>query len=164
MAHPSMASSRGLVDEKPRLLVVAALVWFDQDHLLVQRRPTTACFGAGQLEFPGGKVELGEAPVAALARELVEEWGPDTARLQIRRIVELIHHVYPMPGPEVVLAVYDVDGQAWGHHWSDSIRLEHGAQAVAFAVDALPVDEFLPADRGLVAALRGQGRGARRAT
>jgi 8-oxo-dGTP diphosphatase len=142
------------MDESPRLLVVAALVWLDDTHLLVQRRPARARFGAGLLELPGGKVERGEAPASALARELVEEWGPRAEQLQVGAIVELLHHVYPPPGPEVVLAVYDVDGRAWAHAWAEHIALEDGAVACAFAAHDLPVDEFLPADRDFVASVR----------
>jgi mutator protein MutT len=140
------------------LLVVAALVWLDDETLLVQRRAPAARFGAGLLELPGGKVERGEAPAAALARELVEEWGPDAVRLRVGAIVELLHHVYPAPGPEVVLAVYDVDGAAWGPSWAACVRPEVGAQVHAYRREALPVDEFLPADRAFVARVRDGAR------
>lgn len=142
------------MDESQRLLVVAALVWLDDTHLLVQRRPGSARFGAGMLELPGGKVERGEAPAVALARELVEEWGTRASELRVGGIVELLHHVYPAPGPEVVLAVYDVDGRAWGDAWSQRIVLEHGAEACAFATHDLPIDQFLPADRDFIASIR----------
>lgn len=54
-------------------MVAAALV--DRDgRLLVQRRPEGLAM-AGLWEFPGGKVESGEVPEAALIRELEEELG-----------------------------------------------------------------------------------------
>lgn len=43
-------------------------------RLLVAQRPPGKAL-AGQWEFPGGKVEPGEAPVACLVRELREELG-----------------------------------------------------------------------------------------
>lgn len=57
----------------PLLVVAAALVDADGRVLLQQRPPGTSM--AGLWEFPGGKVEAGEAPEAALVRELEEELG-----------------------------------------------------------------------------------------
>jgi 8-oxo-dGTP diphosphatase len=54
-------------------VVAAALVRDDGRILLQQRAPGRAM--AGLWEFPGGKVEEGERPEAALARELNEELG-----------------------------------------------------------------------------------------
>ena len=57
----------------PLLVVAAALVDPDGRVLLQQRPPGKAM--AGLWEFPGGKVEMGERPEAALIRELEEELG-----------------------------------------------------------------------------------------
>jgi 8-oxo-dGTP diphosphatase len=54
-------------------VVAAALVDGERRILLQQRAPGRAM--AGLWEFPGGKVEEGERPEAALARELEEELG-----------------------------------------------------------------------------------------
>lgn len=63
--------------EKPLLLVVAcALVDADRRVLIAQRPEGKAM--AGLWEFPGGKVEPGETPEAALIRELEEELGVST--------------------------------------------------------------------------------------
>ena len=53
------------------LLVVAGALRRD-DRWLMQQRPAHKAHG-GLYEFPGGKVEPGEHPAAALARELDEE-------------------------------------------------------------------------------------------
>lgn len=60
------------------LLLVAAVALIDADGrvLLAQRPPGKSL--AGLWEFPGGKVEQGESPEAALIRELHEELGIDT--------------------------------------------------------------------------------------
>jgi 8-oxo-dGTP diphosphatase len=58
-------------------LSVAAVALIDGDgRLLVQQRPPGKPF-SGLWEFPGGKVEEGETPEAALIRELKEELGID---------------------------------------------------------------------------------------
>lgn len=54
-------------------VVAAALVRGDGKILLAQRPAGKAL--AGTWEFPGGKLEPGESPEAALARELDEELG-----------------------------------------------------------------------------------------
>jgi 8-oxo-dGTP diphosphatase len=57
------------------LLLVVAVAMIDQNGcVLVQQRPAGKSM-AGLWEFPGGKVESGETPEAALARELDEELG-----------------------------------------------------------------------------------------
>jgi len=59
------------------VLVVAAAIVDDLDEpqqLLAARRAVPVSL-AGRWEFPGGKVDAGEAPVDALHRELREELG-----------------------------------------------------------------------------------------
>lgn len=132
---------------QPRLVVAAGLVWLDSGEVLLQRRSAHARHGAGALEFPGGKVERGEAPADALARELIEEWGPQARSLQIGPIAEVLHHRYDPPGPEVLLLVFHVDAAGWGGAWAEQVVLEAGASVHAFAQDALPIEAFLEADR-----------------
>ncbi len=59
---------------KPVLIVVAAALTDDRGRVLVQQRPGGASL-PGLWEFPGGKIEPGEVPEAALTRELREELG-----------------------------------------------------------------------------------------
>ena len=60
------------------MLVVAACALIDRSgQVLLSRRPEGKAHG-GLWEFPGGKVEAGEEPPAALIRELREELGIDT--------------------------------------------------------------------------------------
>ncbi len=56
------------------LLVVAAALIDADGRVLLQQRPPGKPM-AGLWEFPGGKVEPGETPEAALVRELEEELG-----------------------------------------------------------------------------------------
>jgi 8-oxo-dGTP diphosphatase len=61
-----------------KLVLVAAVVLVDPDgRILLAQRPEGKSM-AGLWEFPGGKVEPGETPEAALIRELQEELGIDT--------------------------------------------------------------------------------------
>lgn len=60
------------------LVAAAALVDSDRRVLLAQRPAGKPM--AGLWEFPGGKVEAGELPEAALIRELREELGIEVAR------------------------------------------------------------------------------------
>ncbi|TFL19432.1 (deoxy)nucleoside triphosphate pyrophosphohydrolase [Jannaschia formosa] len=60
------------------LVLVSAVALIDADgRVLLAQRPEGKSM-AGLWEFPGGKVEAGESPEAALIRELNEELGIDT--------------------------------------------------------------------------------------
>ncbi|MEJ0062346.1 MAG: (deoxy)nucleoside triphosphate pyrophosphohydrolase [Alphaproteobacteria bacterium] len=68
-----------LVTAARPVLLVAAAVLIDADgKLLLTCRPPGKKF-AGLWEFPGGKVDAGEAPEQALVRELREELGIATS-------------------------------------------------------------------------------------
>ena len=72
-------------------LLVAAAVIVRNDRVLLTQRPSGTHL-ADSWEFPGGKVEDGESPPEALARELREELGVDSA---IGDIVEVTFWRYP---------------------------------------------------------------------
>ena len=91
-----------------RMLVVAGLVARADGRVLITQR-TAAQSLPLKWEFPGGKVEAGEAPVAALARELREEIGVGVA---VGRIWDVLFHAYP--DFDLVMLVYAcriVDGE-----------------------------------------------------
>src|ERR1700759_4200040 len=66
-----------MADIKLTLVVACALIDADKRVLIAQRPPGKAL--AGLWEFPGGKLEPGERPEAALIRELPEEIGINVA-------------------------------------------------------------------------------------
>jgi 8-oxo-dGTP diphosphatase len=71
------------------VLVVAALIEREGRVLMSRRRADQSmplCW-----EFPGGKVEPGEAPEAALAREIEEELG---CTVSVGAIHEVVFHAY----------------------------------------------------------------------
>ena len=61
-----------------KIVLVSAVALIDRDgRVLLAQRPVGKSM-AGLWEFPGGKVEDGETPEAALVRELHEELGIET--------------------------------------------------------------------------------------
>jgi 8-oxo-dGTP diphosphatase len=61
--------------ENVNVVLVAACALIDADgRVLIAQRPAGRAM-AGLWEFPGGKVEAGEAPETSLIRELKEELG-----------------------------------------------------------------------------------------
>ena len=62
------------MQKNPTLFVVAAALVDAERRVLLQKRSAHRHMG-GLWEFPGGKVEPGETPEAALLRELEEELG-----------------------------------------------------------------------------------------
>ena len=82
------------------LTVSAAVVLRDGKIMLCQRRPEV--HNGLKWEFPGGKIEPGESPEAALVRELREELD---LQVQVGRVIDAVHHRYP--DREVLVLFYD---------------------------------------------------------
>jgi len=76
------------------LVLVVAVALIDPDgRVLLAQRPAGKAM-AGMWEFPGGKVEPGETPEAALIRELHEELGIDTWKSCLAPLT-FASHAYP---------------------------------------------------------------------
>ena len=71
--------------------VVAAAI-MDDDGLLFAARRGPGMRQAGLWELPGGKIEAGESPEHALAREIREELG---ASIVVHERLADSHHTYP---------------------------------------------------------------------
>jgi 8-oxo-dGTP diphosphatase len=76
---------------RARKLVVAALMRRPDGHVLMSRRRADQSMPS-MWEFPGGKVEPGEDPRQALAREVREELGCGVA---VGRVRDVVFHAYP---------------------------------------------------------------------
>lgn len=76
-----------------RVDVVAAALVDGAGRVLVAQRPAGKSL-AGLWEFPGGKIEPGEAPAAALVRELAEELGIAVAEADLHPLT-FVAHAYP---------------------------------------------------------------------
>jgi 8-oxo-dGTP diphosphatase len=129
---------------RDRKLVVAGLVVRDGLVLITQRRADQAL--PLQWEFPGGKVEPSEAPVAALVRELREEIG---VTVEVGRIWDVLFHAYD--AFDLVMLVYAcrlVEGEPRAVEVADLAWAPPGE---------LPRWDILPADRPLVERLVSEG-------
>jgi 8-oxo-dGTP diphosphatase len=87
-------------EPRARKLVVAGLIVGDDRRVLITQRRADQALPL-QWELPGGKVEPGEAPTAALVRELTEELGITVA---VGRIWDVLFHAYP--AFDLVMLVY----------------------------------------------------------
>lgn len=127
--------------DRERKLVVAALVRRDGKVLLSQRREDQSF--PLQWELPGGKIEPGEAPPAALAREISEELD---CRVEVGAIYDVLFHAYETFDLYMLVYACELAGEAKAHdvaavEWVDIER------------DLSGVD-ILPADKPLVERLR----------
>ena len=85
------------------ILPVVAVALVDGDgRVLLQQRPEGKAM-AGLWEFPGGKVESGELPEAALVRELREELGID---VEAACLAPATFASEPLAGRHLLLLLY----------------------------------------------------------
>ncbi len=127
--------------EHPRLVVGAIIV---RDGLVLAARRSRPAELAGKYEFPGGKVEAGEQPEAALVREIREELGVEVG---VDAELESLSGHWPI-GPTMNLRVWFCelveDEPAPG---------ESHDQIVWCSLAALPELDWLPADQPVADAL-----------
>jgi 8-oxo-dGTP diphosphatase len=121
--------------------VAAAVIERADGSFLLAKRPAGKVY-AGYWEFPGGKVEAGERPDIALARELDEELG-----IQVQRAYPWLTRMYRYPHATVRLNFFRV------RRWSGEPRpLED--QAIAWQRPGAPAAmPMLPANAPVLAAL-----------
>ena len=75
-----------------KIEVVAAIIYFEDRILCVQRAKSNLEYISEKFEFPGGKIESGETKEDALKRELLEELNIST---DIQSLFLSLVHQYP---------------------------------------------------------------------
>ncbi|MDQ3493974.1 MAG: 8-oxo-dGTP diphosphatase MutT, partial [Pseudomonadota bacterium] len=126
----------------PPVHVVAAAITDPRGRILLARR-TAGRELAGLWEFPGGKVEPGETPKAALRRELHEELG---IVVEVGPALIAVPHAYPHR--RLYLDVRHVT------NWRGTPKGREGQALAWVAPDKLQRYAMPPADRPVVAALQ----------
>jgi len=86
-------------------VIVAAAILIESQRVLLTQRKLGGHL-AGAWEFPGGKVEAGEDPKLALARELNEEVG---IAVRVGEIVDVTFHRYDDADKAVLLLFYEAE-------------------------------------------------------
>jgi 8-oxo-dGTP diphosphatase len=128
-----------------RLVLVAAVALVDADgRVLLARRPEGKSM-AGLWEFPGGKVHAGEAPEAALIRELKEELAIDVAESCLAPFAFASHRY---PDFHLLMPLYVC------RRWSGTPAALEGQELAWVRPARLGDYRMPPADRPLVALLQ----------
>ena len=124
-------------------LISVALI--DSDgRVLLAERPEGKIF-AGYWEFPGGKIETGETPEAALVRELDEELGVDTKDSCLAPLGFVSH---PYDTHHMVLLLYVC------RKWSGRPQPKEGGQLKWVAPARLRDFEMPPANKELISVIQ----------
>jgi 8-oxo-dGTP diphosphatase len=124
--------------------VVAGALFDASGRVLIAQRPPGKHM-AGGWEFPGGKVEQGEEPFAALKRELHEKLG-----INIHEAAPLIAYEHQYPHRRVLLDLWVVTRYCGEPQPLDAPALQW------VAVDELESAGLLEADRPMIGALAGR--------
>jgi len=128
-----------------KLVLVSAVALIDADgRVLLAQRPAGKSL-AGLWEFPGGKVEAGETPEAALIRELQEELGIMTQKSCLAPL-NFASHSYP--GFHLLMPLFAC------RRWEGVARGREGQALAWVRPEKLRDYPMPPADLPLVSTLR----------
>ncbi len=126
------------------LFVVAAALVKQNENILVQQRPERKPM-ASLCEFPGGKVEAGETPEAALVRELQEELG---LVVEITALNPIAFASEALDGKHLLLLLYTC------HDWTGEAQNLESPDMKWLPLTELQHLDMPPADIPFVAQLR----------
>jgi 8-oxo-dGTP diphosphatase len=127
------------------ILLVAACALVDPDgRVLLAKRPPGKPL-AGLWEFPGGKIEPGETPEAALIRELAEELGIHIAG---KCLAPLSFASHSYPDFHLLMPLYVC------RRWDGDIEARQGQPLAWVRAQRLAEYAMPPADEPLKAVLR----------
>lgn len=129
----------------PLLLVVAGVLYDGAGRILLAQRPDGKAL-AGLWELPGGKLESGESPEAALQRELQEELGIDVQQIDLRPVT---FASFAYPRFHLLMPVYAC------RQWSGEIRASEGQNLAWVIPSELSHYPAPPADLDLFRVLSG---------
>jgi len=130
---------------KPLVLVAACALIDGDGNVLISRRPEGKPL-AGLWEFPGGKLERGEAPEHGLIRELEEELG---IAIEPSSLKPLTFSSFPYAGFHLLMPIY----ACW--RWLGEVSAKEGQSLAWVRPDALGDYEMPPADEPLKGLLPG---------
>jgi 8-oxo-dGTP diphosphatase len=135
------------------LLLVGACALVDPDgRVLIARRPEGKPL-AGKWEFPGGKVEAGESPEAAVVRELREELGVEPCEQCLQPFAFASESLEN--GRHLLMPLFVC------RRWDGFVDPKEGQQIAWVRPEALASYDLLPADKPLAAELRDRLTGGR---
>jgi 8-oxo-dGTP diphosphatase len=128
-----------------KLVLVAACALIDEDaRVLLTRRPPGKPM-AGLWEFPGGKVDSGETPEAALVRELHEELG---ISVPVKCLAPLTFASHSYETFHLLMPLYIC------RRWDGEIEPREGQEIAWVRANRLSAYEMPPADIPLIPILQ----------
>jgi 8-oxo-dGTP diphosphatase len=128
----------------PVVLVVAVALVDTDGRVLLAQRPAGKSM-AGLWEFPGGKVQPGEAPEAALIRELKEELDIDVTEACLAPLTFASHRYERF---HLLMPLYVC------RRWNGIVTPREGQALTWVRAQKLDQYEMPPADKPLIAVLR----------
>ena len=142
--NPSMWEIAGVAATKPAAVLIPVVDRSEPTVLLTIRTKELASH-AGQVAFPGGKIDPGETPEAALVRELREELGIEVSPGDLAPFVFASH---PYENFHLLMPVFLC------RRWSGKPTPREGQALAWVAPDQLVEYPMPPADRPLIPMLR----------